>query len=291
MTKIINIPIADWNQKCSLEIQGHAIQGLEDGGVLFLPQLSFQILGDEGQFLSPTIAGQSKNVSFDINTGKLRGSSVSGAEIRLLQTMMQRFALCSKDLLFNLLPAYVEGIVQSRTSLRPVEITERPTSWRKDDKRLHVDSFPSWPVQDQRILRVFSNVNPLGQSRYWRLGESFESVASRYLSSLSCPVWGVSQLLRFCGITKSRRSAYDHFMLQMHDRMKADMDYQLDADQIDYEFPAGSTWITFTDQVSHAAMAGQFCLEQTFYLPVAFMRDPSLAPLRVLERLMGRKLT
>ena len=73
--------------------------------------------------------------------------------------------------------------------------------------------------------------------------------------------------------------------------MKADLDYQLKADQIDCEFPAGSTWITYTDQVSHAAMAGQYCLEQTFYLPVTSMQDPSRAPLRILERLMGRSLT
>jgi hypothetical protein len=290
MTTIINIPIAEWNQECSPAIQDNALCGLEEGGVLFFPQLSFPITEDESRFLSPTIVGKSKNVSFDISTGKLQGTSVGEAEIRQLQNMMQRFATRSNDLLLNLLPHYKAGLMQSRTSFRPVEVAERATSWRKDDTRLHVDSFPSSPVQDKRILRVFSNVNPQEQSRFWNLGESFESVASRFLPSLSGPVWGVSQLLQLCGITKSRRSAYDHFMLQIHDRMKADMDYQLESEQIDYEFPAGSTWITFTDQVSHAAMAGQFCLEQTFYLPVNSMRDPSRSPLRVLERLMGRQL-
>jgi hypothetical protein len=38
-------------------------------------------------------------------------------------------------------------------------------------------------------------------------------------------------------------------------------------------------------------MAGQFCFEQTFYLPVAAMQDASRSPLRVLERLTGRSLT
>jgi len=291
MTRISNVPITNWSQKCSPAIQEQALRALEEESVLFFPQLGFSIEEVEGRLLSPTIAGKSKNVSFDISTGKLRGSNVGEAEIRLLQSMMRRFAICSNDLLFNLLAHYNAGLVQSRTSFRPVEIAERRTSWRKDDTRLHVDSFPSTPVQDRRILRVFSNVNPHGKSRFWRLGESFESVASRYLSSLSGPVWGVSQLLRLCRITKSRRSAYDHFMLQIHDRMKADLDYQLKADQIDCEFPAGSTWITYTDHVSHAAMAGQYCLEQTFYLPVTFMQDPSRAPLRILERLMGRNLT
>jgi hypothetical protein len=291
MTTIINIPITDWSQECSPAIQEQALLALEEGSVLFFPQLGFSIEEIEGRFLSPNIVGKSKNVSFDISTGKLRGSCVSEAEKRLLQSMMQRFATYSNDLLFNLLPRYRAGLVESRTSFRPVELAERQTSWRKDDTRLHVDSFPSTPVQDKRILRVFSNVNPQGKSRFWRLGESFESVASRYLYSLSGPGWGVSQLLQLCGITKSRRSAYDHLMLQMHDRMKADLDYQLNADQIVCEFSAGSTWITYTDQVSHAAMTGQYCLEQTFYLPVTSMQDPSRAPLRILERLMGRNLT
>jgi hypothetical protein len=205
--------------------------------------------------------------------------------------MMRRFAISCKELLVNLLPPYRASLVQSRASFRPVEIAGRRTSWRKDDTRLHIDSFPSSPVQDKRILRIFSNVNPDGRGRSWRLGESFESVAARHVASLSAPVWGVSGLLRLCGVTKSRRSAYDHFMLQIHDRMKADLDYQSKVDQTAYDFPPGSTWIAFTDQVSHAAMTGQYCFEQTFYLPVASMRDPSQAPLRILERLTGRKLT
>ncbi len=244
----------------------------------------------EGRLLSPTIAAKSKNVSLDCSSGTLRGSSADEAELRLLRTMMQRFAASSGALLSHLLPRYKAGLVQGRTSFRPVEIAKRSTSWRKDDTRLHVDSFPSSPVRDKRILRVFSNVNPHGQSRTWRLGESFESVARRYLPSARRPVWGVRQLLRLLGITKGRRSAYDHFMLHMHDRMKADLDYQSKVDQIVFEFHAGSTWIAFTDQVSHAAMRGQYALEQTYYLPVTCMLDPSQAPLRILQRLAGREL-
>ena len=57
-----------------------------------------------------------------------------------------------------------------------------------------------------------------------------------------------------------------------------------------HEFTPGSTWLVYTDQVSHAAMAGQYAFEQTFYLPVSGMADPSKSPLRVLERLLRREL-
>lgn len=245
----------------------------------------------EARLLSAAIAGNSKNISLDHPGGAPRGSSVDGAELSLLRGMVQRFAGASAVLLENLLPRYKPGLRQARTSFRPVDVAARVTSWRKDDSRLHVDAFPSSPLQGRRILRVFSNVNPHGQSRVWMLGEPFESVARRYLPSLRGPIWGAGPLLSWLGTTRGRRSAYDHYMLQLHDRMKADLEYQSKVARMVFEFRAGSTWIVFTDQVSHAAVAGQFALEQTSYVPVACMQDPSQAPLRTLERLAGRELT
>ncbi len=91
-------------------------------------------------------------------------------------------------------------------------------------------------------------------------------------------------------ITKGRRSAYDHVMLSLHDTAKLDDSYQRTAQRTRFEFPAQSTWIVFTDRVMHAALAGQFLLEQTFYLPVAAMQDERYAPLRILEDIYRRKL-
>ena len=79
-------------------------------------------------------------------------------------------------------------------------------------------------------------------------------------------------------------------MLGIHDRMKADATYQLEVPQVELTIPPGTTWACYTDSVSHAAMSGQFAFEQTFYLPVSAMKDPERAPLRVLERLVGRPL-
>ena len=79
-------------------------------------------------------------------------------------------------------------------------------------------------------------------------------------------------------------------MLQLHDRMKSDPDYQRAEPQQTHEFPPGSSWMVFTDQASHAAMEGSHALEQTYHLPVAAMHDPDLAPLNVLQKLLGREL-
>ena len=290
MTDVISFPIASWDYPCPADEQERAIRALECGSVLLFPHLDFSLRGGEDRLLSPTIAGKGKNVSLDPAGGTLRGSSADTETLSLLQSMMQRYAACSKALLRSLFPRYEAGLRQARTSFRPVEISGRQTSWRKDDTRLHVDSFPSSPTRGKRILRVFTNVNPHGQSRTWRLGESFPAVARRHLPSLPGPIPGASHVLELLRITNGRRSAYDHFMLRLHDRMKADLDYQSAVAQSVHAFHPGSTWIVFTDQVSHAAMSGRYAFEQTFHLPVACMLDPSAAPLRVLERLVGREL-
>lgn len=290
MTTLYEIGAAKWNETFAENARRRAIDELEAGHVLYFPRLAFPLTESESRFLSPAVAGKSKNVSYDIGSGKLQGSGLDDATREPLARMMARFATDSEELLNNLLPTYHAGLIRARTSFRPAEVAGRSTSWRKDDTRLHVDSFPASPVRDKRILRVFTNVNPHGKSRSWRFGEPFETVATRFLPQLRAPARGSSQLLWLARVTKSRRSNYDSFMLQIHDRMKADMDYQSSAKQAAQDFPPGSTWIAFTDQVSHAAMAGQYLLEQTFYLPVGSMLDPSKSPLRILERLTNRKL-
>jgi hypothetical protein len=202
-----------------------------------------------------------------------------------------RFSHQAAQLVDRLLPRYRGQIVLGRTSFRPAEIAGRQSSWRKDDTRLHVDSFPSSPVQGRRILRVFSNVNPSARARAWRVGGDFESVAARFAPRLRMPLPGSGALLRALHVTKARRSPYDALMLQLHDRMKGDADFQERSEQERFEFPAGSTWLAFTDAVSHAATSGQYQLEQTFLLPVSAMLDEQRSPLRVLERITGRRLT
>jgi hypothetical protein len=290
MTDIVTLAIADWDQPTAGAEQRAAVRALESGSVLFLPRLRFRIADGERHLLSPAAAGRAKNISLLPATGMVRGSNADAAERALLQAMMTRFAQSSAALVRRLLPRYAGAVQQARTSYRPVEIAGRQTSWRKDDSRLHVDSFPSSPTQGRRILRVFANVDGQGRAREWRLGEPFEAVARRYIGSIAGPVWGTSLALHALGITKGRRTAYDHYMLRLHDCMKADLAYQSDAPQRAFAFPAGSAWIVFSDQVSHAAMRGQYALEQTFHLPVSAMEDPSTSPLRALERLVGRAL-
>ncbi|QLH41768.1 MAG: Kdo hydroxylase family protein [Coxiellaceae bacterium] len=268
-----------------------AATALESGQVIYLPQLPFALALEERSFLAPEFADpKAKNISFNPNNGKLKGVVGNPATQQIFQAMLQRYAKWSHTLVTNLFPHYQLALEIGRTSLRPVEIKDRPSSYRKDDTRLHVDAFPSTPNQGRRILRVFCNVNPDGKARVWRLGEPFPTVAKQFLPRLRPPIRGSATLLKLAKLTKGYRTTYDHYMLQLHDNMKADMQYQQNAAQTEMLFLPGTTWLVFTDSVSHAAMSGQHLLEQTFYLPVSAMQYPQQSPLRVLEKLFNQPL-
>lgn len=264
---------------------------LESGQLALLPKLSFDLAEDERRLLSPKWSdGKAKNISYDPQTGQVKHTSATGADKEAIGRMMGRFANNAHGLVKSLFPAYTQGLRWGRTSYRPVEADGRASSVRKDDRLLHVDSFAASPVQGERILRIFSNINPEGRPREWIIGEPFDSLAPRFLPKIPKPFPGSAWLLKTLGITKGERTAYDHYMLQLHDQEKLDSEYQQTCPKTAVSLPAGSTWIVYTDLVPHAVKSGQYCLEQTLYLPVAAMQEPALSPLRKLEGLIGSTL-
>jgi hypothetical protein len=138
---------------------------------------------------------------------------------------------------------------------------------------------------------VLTNVAPQGEPRVWQFGdEGFEPFAQRLLPRVRRQIPASGWLMQRLGITRGRRKPYDDMMRQLRNMTKVDDEYQRDAPRKVLAFPAGSTWIVFTDQVLHGALAGQHAFEQTFLLDVEAMREPTRSPLRILEHLAERKL-
>jgi hypothetical protein len=280
-----------WDTSFTPSDQTMAINAIEQGKILLMPQLSFSLSPGEKELLSPNFTDpKAKQISFDLKTDLVRGTLCNQDQYDAYKFMLKRFSQYAHSLITNLLPPYSNQVTVGRTSFRAIEIAGRVTSYRKDDTRLHVDAFPSAPIQGKRILRVFTNINPNGVDRVWRIGEPFAEVIKQFLPLTRNPFPGSAALLKALKITKSYRTPYDHIMLQIHDSMKADMAYQETVSQHEIRFTPGSSWIVQTDHVSHAAMSGQHVLEQTFYLPITAMMNPELSPLRVLEKMTGKKL-
>ena len=288
---IKTMSITRWEDAFSHETALDAVAALEHGSILHFPSLPFTLLSSETPFLAPDhVSPKTKNISFHAERGTLSGALGSPDTLHAIRTMLHRFSDNASRLVHTLLSPYAAFLQRGRTSFRPIEIKGRPSSVRKDDTRLHVDAFPSQPIQGKRILRVFTNINPADQDRVWRVGEPFTEVAKRFLPEVSQPWLFAAPLLKALRLTKSRRTEYDHIMLQIHDRMKANDTYQREVSQREVRFAPGHTWIVQTDSVSHAAMRGQHLLEQTFYFPVSAMVNPAASPLRILEKMCGRYL-
>lgn len=286
---IRSLAMHQWNETVE---DARAVDALEQGKVLFLPSLAFNLSADELTLLTQELVDpKRKNISFNAQNGKLNGVAQAEKKARV-QALLQRHHDYARQLASSLLPEYKSALHSPVNSLRlhPITVWRDSTSWRKDDTRLHVDAFPSRPNHGERILRIFTNINPHGESRYWRVGEPFPVLAKRFMPRLKSFSPFSSWLQNRLGITKSYRSHYDHLMLQLHDTMKGDENYQQQGPQVTLELPAGSSWICFADQTPHAAMSGQFMLEQTFLLPVSGMKNPDNAPLSILQKLLQRTL-
>lgn len=289
---IITVPQLSWQQPQPQLTRQKAIYGLEQGKVVYLPELAFKLTEEEARRLNEQVVERGrKNISYRASQARLVGVASERDKV-VITGLLKRHYQAANALVANLLPHYQHALHTPVNTLRlhPVTAWSNKNSWRKDDSRLHVDAFPSRPIQGQRILRIFTNINPAGEDRVWRLGENFSAIADRFLPDCKKYHPHFCWLLNRLGITKSLRTHYDHLMLGLHDAMKASQHYQQHGRQLQVHFPAGSSWICYSDQTPHAAMSGQFMLEQTFLLSVEDMLDPEQSPLRQLETKLGRAL-
>ncbi|VWX63088.1 3-deoxy-D-manno-oct-2-ulosonic acid (Kdo) hydroxylase [Burkholderiales bacterium 8X] len=286
-TQVVELGLSDWNAASPNDAW---IEALEAGKVLYFPFLAFELKAGEGRLLTPSVLSPKvRNISLG-SDGRIKGVAGDEAVQKAVAGMVGRFRGQAERLIHGLFPAYVPWLRMAPTSYRPAQVETRVQSWRADDRRLHVDSFPSRPNYGERILRVFANVNPFRAPRLWRVGEPFEIVARRFLPKAHPYSAWQARMLSALHVTKTFRSEYDHLMLQLHDRMKADLAYQDEAPQQTMAFPSGSVWVCFSDQTSHAVMAGQYMLEQTLHLPASKQYNPESSPLAILSRLTGRTL-
>lgn len=269
MPMLYHLPLTAWAESLSAAETAIATDALEAGHVLVLPNLRFELSEAELTFLRPDAVG----------------GAVAALAVHDLRALHDRYAAVTRNLVAALFPSYKRGVQPAQTSFG----TE-PRSERRRAARVRVDSFRTQPSNGKRILRVFSNVSPDGRAAVWKVGEPFEAVAQRFWNDLRPPLPGERGLLATVRVTNGVRSRYDHYMLKLHDAMAHDPQYQRQFEASTCEFPAGSTWVCFTDQVSHAAVSGANQITQTFWVDVSVLRHQESAPLRVLELLAGRKL-
>jgi hypothetical protein len=274
---------------------------LESGQVLFFRDLPFDLPAGDREFLLAQQWSElrlHKNVSYRPGDDILRGVSGDSKTLERLHSILRRYSEQTIQFLSRFISPYAGKWIIDFASFRPLEEKGRDLPLHKRNDLLHVDAFPSRPTRGGRILRVFTNLNPT-TPRVWRTTESFRALAQQYAeqaglqeiaakdSALSRTVqnWG-----RTLGIRGMGRTPYDTFMLRFHDYLKENSEFQANCVKNQLEFPPLATWIVFTDGVAHAAISGQYALEQTFLIPATALVAPNQAPYRILENIAGRPL-
>ncbi len=278
---------------------------LEEGEVLFFDQTPFLLPDDDRAFLvNVRQAGSTyyKNISYRPKQDRVRGFARASADQKTLRGILRTYSRRATQFVSELLSPYAERWQVDFASFRPLEEQGRELSLRARNDLLHIDAFPTRPTDGNRILRVFTNINPT-QPRVWVTTETLEVLAEKYamLAGLSriaaegrSPYRRLCRLLirlaRFVGIPLIERSPYDQFMLGFHHYLKANQAFQEGCAKSRWEFPPNSTWIAFTDMVPHAALSGQFALEQTFIVSCDSLLMPHKAPIQILEKLCNTVL-
>ena len=280
---------------------------LESGAVLYFPQTPVPISSEDMSFLlgqQQTGSRLHKNISYKpgIDTvGGIDRKSTPAAVFEQTHEVMKRYSKSVADFLTRFLAPYQNRWQLDYASYRPIEEKGRDLPVRRRNDLLHVDAFPTRPTYGWRILRFFHNIHP-DRTRDWAVGEPFPAIVKGFAedSKLGPPraSSGIAragrQLATASGLGRLvpqwKRTPYDAFMMRLHNAMKEDEEFQKTCAREYIQFAPGSSWMVYTETVPHAALSGQYALEQTLLVDPAAMVTPASTPLAVLEKLAGARL-
>jgi hypothetical protein len=277
-------------------------QQLERGNILLLKDTPFLPTEEDCAFLREQRQSERashKNIAYKPHLHKVTGADVNNAEnAERMRAILAKYSEGALTFLSARFPDYARVWRVDYASFRPVEEQGRDLPIRHRNDLMHLDAFPTRPTHGGRILRTFTNLHPT-RDRVWGTADPFDHLARKYafeagLNQVTGPMAAVRRVAnraaRLVGLRAPDRSPYDEFMIRFHHYLKSNAEFQETGQRSTAVFPPGATWISFTDQVAHKALSGQYALEQTCIIPFQAMLLPEFAPIAVLEKLAGRSL-
>ncbi len=303
MTKTIEICSNEWTEdKNRLRYASE----LENGNILFFPAVPFEFPQDEIDFLlaqRQTSSKGRKNIAYKPQVDKITNhETIDSNAADRMKEILRNYSLRVTTFLNALLFPYAKHWKLDYASFRPFQEWGRKLRLRARNDLLHCDAFPTRPLHGARILRFFTNINPT-EGRKWITSKLFGELVYEFGGSqgVSFPPSvkyslksriekKMKQLLGAMGIKIPQRSPYDIFMLKMHNFLKENTEFQTNCPKDHWEFPPNSCWAVYTDLVSHAALSGQYALEQTFIIPQKALLFPEKSPVSIIERLSNQNM-
>jgi hypothetical protein len=306
---LVTISRDELSRKISEEQARSWCAQLEAGDILYFPETPVPIPQDDLAFLlgqQQTDSSLHKNIAYKPPRGskpdKLSGvdtRTADAAAVARLQGIMRAYSKHVVEFLTGFLSPYQAKWQLDYASFRPQEEEGRDLSLRKRNDLLHTDAFPTRPTYGARILRFFNNIHPT-RTRDWVVGDPFATVVKQFApeeiapspdNTLSRAAKGLGRAVGLgAAIPSIKRSPYDDFMMRFHNFLKENARFQAECAKYPWQFPAGSSWMVYTDTVPHAVLAGQYALEQTLLVEPEALVTPETSPLKVLERIAGTAL-
>jgi 3-deoxy-D-manno-oct-2-ulosonic acid (Kdo) hydroxylase len=276
---------------------------LERGAIVHFPECPLPLPADtELAYLREQLPRQLhvKNVSYHPESDRLHGVK-DDAQLRSRACeLLRAHSRNVEAFLHATIPTLTAGWTVGTSSFRPIEERGRNLSPHASNELIHVDAGAYGATHGDHILRFFVNVNP-ALDRVWATKGAFPYLYERYGSEAGI---AGAQALGTGPLDQLRRSAlhglvklgvkeamiadsspYDRLMRRFHNYMKDTPAFQTGRE--DYEqlrFKPYSAWMVFTDVVSHASVAGQHALVNTFIVRLAACRLAHLAPFNILRR-------
>jgi hypothetical protein len=279
---------------------GTPAERIERGDVVYHETAPFPLpLGDDRDFLLRQRQSKfkHKNISYDPIAGRAFGFvRENAAQAERLTKLLADFSQAATAWVTATFPSYAAHWKLDRVSFRPEEEATRKLRHTARNDLLHVDAFPNRPTQGHRLLRVFANVNPTAP-RVWMTSEPFSVLLRRYGVRAGLPGESGDGLLRRLsqGVARlfrpgrTKRSAYDSFMLRFHDYLKSHEDFQERGAKRLWTFAPNSVWVTMTDACSHAVLRGRYALEHSFFVAPKGLAVPDEAPAALLAQFCGER--
>jgi hypothetical protein len=280
-------------------------ESLERGAIVQFPPDAFPLpTSDDLGFLRNRLGQllKLKNISYhpggDYLSGIKHDPQARGKTRQILRDHNREVT----RILRGLLPEYASDWYCGKVNFRPLEEKGRQISRHSSNELLHVDAFASGATHGDRTLRFFTNIHPT-ESRKWKSAGLFEDMLAEFGGAAGAPPKGNPGLKEgpldraFTGLVRGiaklglpqiatiDSSPYDRAMHRLHNTLKDDEAFQRDEARCGYfEFPPFSSWMVFTDLVSHACVSGQHAIVNTWTVRRPRLRLPELSPYAVMAR-------
>ena len=276
---------------------------LERGRIVLFPECPIELpSADDLDFLRREMPKllSSKNISYHPEADNVNGIKGDPETRTRVHRLLKDNATRVQAFLRRIMPDLTKNWKVGTSSFRPLQEKGRNLSAHASNELVHVDAGAYGATHGDRILRFFTNVNP-AEDRVWvskgalpELYERFGRDAGVRTGATKTFDEGFLDRLRTGAATALSTvfptarmldsSPYDRAMRRFHNFMKDTPSFQATPEgHREFRFKPFTSWMVFTDMVSHACIEGQHAFVDTFVIPLESCRLADLTPIQILK--------